>query len=466
MSRLSLSRLIKVVVALVLAAFLWPAVTSAGPAPAAPGQFFSSTNEDGDDAKPKKKKKKKKKKKRSKKKIRWGQKLSETNAEYDKRYARVFKRIRKPRKGDWTGGLFTNRAGEETSLWTYMGHPGCPFIVRTDISQEFTAQFVMYLENLHREYGAVYKRLLGKPARFKEKVEIITFADQATYISAGGMRGSAGQFGFMYHLINDRALSWPARHYRIMQFTSGVTEFSKWPKDTLRHECSHMELQMRLGYKLDPTKAGLAWPIKGPLWWNEGLATVFEGWDLDKSVDENIAEIPNRGDRAPYVRRMYGTDDWWDFNHFWTQTDNRWRSRPNVFLNYCQAWSLVSYMITGGAKGRADFRRIYDLSLRVGINNVDVSVADRKIGWSRAWAEKFPPEAQDEMAKNWSAWVEKNVPKDGVVPDEEYTLRQSYVDPSVTKRLQRFETPEEMKENKKWLEKEKRRRKKSKVIHR
>jgi len=326
----------------------------------------------------------------------------------------------------------------------------------------------MYLENLHRQYSTVYKRLLGKPALFKEYVEIITFADQGTYMSAGGSPGSAGQFAFAGHLTNppDRSLSWPSRHFRIMQFTSGVTKFAKWPKDTLKHECSHMELMMRLGYKKDPTKAGLAWPIMAPLWWNEGLSGVFETWDLDMSVDDNIAAIPQRSEYPPFVRRMYGTKDWMDFDYFWTMTPKDWHSRRNVFFNYCQGWSLVAYMITGGQKGRTDFRRIFDLTKRVGINNIDISFAEREIGWSRAWAEKFPPEMQDEMTQNWHAWIEQNVPRDGVVPNEEFILRRGNIDPSVTNRIERFKTPEEIKENRKWVEKEERRRRKADVIYR
>jgi hypothetical protein len=465
MSRLSLSRLIKVVVALVIAAFLWPAITAAGPAPAAPGQSVSCPNDDGDDSRPKKKKKKKRKKKKSKKKIHWGQKRDESDEKYVKRYNRLFKRVRQTRKGDYRGGAFANKAGEEVQLWTYMGHPGCPFIIRTDISQEFTAQLAMYMENLHREYSTVYHKLLGFPAQVKEKVEIITFADPGTYFRAGGMPGSGGQFSFAAQFYNDRGMSWPARHYRMMQFTDGVTEFGKWPKGVLKHESSHMELYMRVGYKQDPrTKQG--YPIIPPIWWNEGQAGVFEDWDFDKTVDENFADLGARGRYPPLIRRMYDTDTWRDFDYYWTINRGKWGGEGRTLLNYAEGWTLVAYMFTGGPEGRADFRRIFDLTKRVGGNEMDISFADRKIGWSRAWEEKFPPEMQKKMRENWRAWVERNVPRDGRVPDEEFILRRWGIDPTVTKGLEFFKTPEEVKENKKWVEKEERRRKKATIVHR
>lgn len=469
MSSRSLSRLSMVVVSLVIAAFLWPTLTTAGPVPAAPGQFVSCANGDPDDSKPKKEDKKKDKKKRKQtkesKKIRWGQKRGETDAEYDKRYARLLKRVKQTRKGDYSGGQFANKEGEEIQLWTYMGHPGCPFIIRTDISKEFTAQLAMYMENLHREFSTAYKKLLGFPAQVKEKVEIITFADPGTYFRSGGMPGSLGQFSFAAQFYNDRGMSWPARHYRMMQFTDGVTEFRKWPKDTLKHESSHMELYMRVGYKQDPeTKQG--YPIIPPIWWNEGQAGVFEDWDFDKTVDENFAELAGRGRYPPFIRRIYDRKQWKDFDYYWTINREKWGGEGRTFLNYAEGWTLAAYMFTGGPEGRADFRRIFDLTKRVGGNEMDISFADRKVGWSRAWEEKFPREMQAKMRENWRAWIEKNVPRDGRVPDEEFMLREAGIDPSVTDSIKPFETEEEKKKNEKWVEKEKRRKKKSTFIYR
>ena len=53
--------------------------------------------------------------------------------------------------------------------------------------------------------------------------------------------------------------------------------------------------------------AKISVPVDCPRWWNEGMASVFEYWDPDKTVDENFAAIPNRGRYAPVIRLLHGT---------------------------------------------------------------------------------------------------------------------------------------------------------------
>src|SRR5690606_8769456 len=175
--------------------------------------------------------------------------------------------------------------------WRYEGRV---FLVRTDISAEFTVDTAMYMEQLHRDYGEAYQKLLGIPVQMHEKVEVIVFADRATYMRNGGTPGSGGFFSPIAVLGGDRGPKWPAQRFRLQQFTDGITDFKKWEKGTLKHEAAHMELQMRLGYMLLPG-INYGFPVQAPRWFNEGHASVFEYWDFDKSVEENFKEIPNRG---------------------------------------------------------------------------------------------------------------------------------------------------------------------------
>ena len=213
-----------------------------------------------------------------------------------------------------------------------MGHP---FIVRTDIDAKFTADTAMYMEMLHREYSSAYQILLGEAADVKEKIEVIIYADQGTYAANGGMPGSGGFFTPLALAANDRSKGWPARHYRLVQFTDGVTDFAHWPKGTLKHESAHMELQLRLGFTLKG--GGFGYPIRPPLWFNEGQATNFEYWDFDKTVEENFAEIPKRGRYAPFIRRIHDTPKWQDFDYVWDIDPGTWQrdmTREQGFLNY------------------------------------------------------------------------------------------------------------------------------------
>src|SRR5262249_16360956 len=134
-----------------------------------------------------------------------------------------------------------------------------PFIVRSDIDEQFTVDTALFMEMLHRAYGETYHRM-GLPAGPpKEWIEVVVYADQVTYMKNGGGAGSGGQFVQTWPFFKDRPYpSWKAQHYRLAMFTEGVKKFDAWPKGTLQHEAAHMELAMRLGFFVD-----------SPRWWNE-----------------------------------------------------------------------------------------------------------------------------------------------------------------------------------------------------
>jgi len=387
--------------------------------------------------------------------IRWGQRRNETDEQYDKRYKRLLLQVKQDKRGDISGGVIQDGKGGLARLWTHKGHP---FICRSDISREFTADLAMYMEMLHREYGLAYQKVLTVPAQVKEKIEVIVYSDRSTYMANGGTPGSGGFFHPAVHFLNDRGPFWPARHYRLVQFTNGITDFAKWEKGVLKHEAAHMELQLRLGYTLFYGMK-IGYPVMCPLWWNEGQATIFEYWDFDKTVDENFADIPNRGRYAPVIRRIYGTDKWKPFHYVWEIDPQTWHedmTSEQGFLNYAQAWSLAAYMFHGGIEGRKDYRAIFDLSKRVGVDQQTTYQGDRKI----AWADKFPAEAQEHLEKNWEAWVSKYVSRDKRVPDEEWFLKRQGYKPEVVDRLEPY-SKEEFEKLRKWIEQEQKRRKKA-----
>ncbi|MCK6456441.1 MAG: hypothetical protein L6Q92_07925 [Phycisphaerae bacterium] len=346
----------------------------------------------GDESRPKPSK--------SAKPLKVGQRPGESDEAFAKRRALLIRKAQKDKDE-----LYTLRAR--------------PFIVRSDISSEFTTDAALYMEMLHREYKLAYRKMSLPAGDVKEWIEVIIFADRATYIRNGGTEGSGGQF--MQWIFTDRPPTWPARHYRLMMFTNGVTKFSDWPKGVLKHEAAHMELQLRLGFGVD-----------SPRWWNEGQASCFEDWDFDKSVDENLAEIPKRGRYAPVIRRLHGTKKFKPFAYVWEISPQSWHAAmtdEQGGLNYAQAWSLAAFMLNEGVNGRKAFQQIYGLSKRVG--------ADRQISGTgtktRAWEVKFPKDEQKKIESQWMAWIEKQLPKDRENPDEWMGLVNMGYDPRLKK---------------------------------
>ena len=125
---------------------------------------------------------------------------------------------------------------------------------------------------------------------------------------------------------------------------------------------------------------------------------------------------------------------------------------PQGDLNYCQAWSLAAYMMTGGKQGRRDFRAIFDLSKRVGIDS-----EGKKL---RSWNSKFTHEDRGRLNKDWKAWVETRVSRDKRVPHEDRYLILNGYDPAIIDRLASFESEEDRREAYGKIREEEERRKK------
>ncbi len=325
-----------------------------------------------------------------------GQLPTESDEKYDKRRDLMIKRAEKDKDG-----FFTLEAQ--------------PFIVRTDISPEFTADTALFMQMLHREYGTAYKTLGLPPGSPKEWIEVLVYANRETYLRHGGNAGSGGHFA--QWIFTDRPPNWKSRHYRLEMFTSGEEKFDKWEKGTLKHEAAHMELQMRLGFFVD-----------SPRWFNEGQASCFEYWDFDKSVEENLKLIPTRGRYAPVIRRLWDTPEFQPFSYVWGIDPASWHAdmtNQQGALNYCQAWSLAAFMLNQGRDGAKAFRTIYGLSKRVG--------ADHRVGRrgvkTLAWQSEFPAPEQKKMEDQWMAWIKSNLPKNKKNPDEREGLIDLGYDP-------------------------------------
>lgn len=325
-----------------------------------------------------------------------GQMPNESDEKYEKRRDLMLKRTEKDKDG-----FYTLEAQ--------------PFIVRSDISAEFSVETALFMQMLHREYGSAYKTLGLPPGSPKEWIEVLVYLNRETYIARGGSPGAGGHFA--QWIFTDRPPNWKSRHYRIEMFTSGEEKFDKWEKGTLKHEAAHMELQMRLGFFVD-----------SPRWFNEGQASCFEYWDFDKSVDENLKLIPTRGRYAPVIRRLWDTPEFKPFSYVWGIDPMSWHAdmtSQQGGLNYCQAWSLAAFMLNQGRDGAKAFRTIYGLSKRVG--------ADRRVGRkgvkTLAWQSEFPEPEQKKIEDQWMTWIKTNLPKNKKNSDEREGLIDLGYDP-------------------------------------
>jgi len=380
--------------------FLW---TPAGPvlrASDGPGAL-PCLDEDKDD-----KASKRSRKKRKKRPHYWGRRPKESLKKYKRRKSRMIKRCKK----------------DELDMYSYQHRN---FLIRTDISEEFTVELALYVEELHRAYSSAFSKMGAPPSKLRDLVEVVCYKDRQRYIDEGGGENSGGHFHPMAKADPkywSRPDNWPAGQFRLMMFTDGEEEFDKWEKSTMKHEAAHMELQLRLGYTA----------LDAPRWWNEGMAACFEWWDFDKSVEENFELIPKRGRYAPFIRRLWATERWKDFEYIWTIDGASWHrdmATPQGYLNYCQAWSLAAFMFNQGVEGKKFFNQLFNLTIRMGADHAISYTGTRKRGWEVA----FPLEERMELEEAWLAWVKEHLPKDGRNRGEAMDMLKRGFDPDADK---------------------------------
>jgi hypothetical protein len=141
--------------------------------------------------------------------------------------------------------------------------------VQTTVSPEFTAELALFMDIFAGFFGrvAVFKRR----ALVTRRPKVIVYAKQGEFKAATGdsalglcdfeidAEGRWKKFGFSTYARDEDERSFPSFHH-----------------DTLLHEGSHVFLQRILGLK------------DAPIWFDEGVATYFEFWDMRDSFVDNM----------------------------------------------------------------------------------------------------------------------------------------------------------------------------------
>ena len=170
-----------------------------------------------------------------------------------------------------------------------------------------------------REY---HRRTKGFKGAVTERMPVYIFTSKPDYVAAGGPESSEGIYA----------------DGPILAYWDQSTTKRLW--EILQHECFHQFVwQVIRGH----------WPA----WLNEGMATYFEEglWTGDGFVTGIIPE-----NRLRHVKRMINEKKVKPFQDFMAMDNKTWsdtRGGEESWLDYCQAWSMVHFMLHGGdAKNR------------------------------------------------------------------------------------------------------------------
>ncbi len=214
------------------------------------------------------------------------------------------------------------------------------YTVKTDIDPQFTAETAVYL----RKFQAAFRSFFKPEPKLKVRPTVYIFKDRATYrkemkarglkrlaSASGGYRGGKKRSQlFCYH-------------------NKPGTSFARMSKDTVRHEGAHQLLSYILGRH------------DIPIWFTEGVATFFEGWDVEKPRNWNIKRLKKTQTRFGAIKQTFGTDAFKDLTYLVGLNRDSWwpkNNAPIVMQHYAEVQSFMTFLLVS-PRGREFFSRIF-----------------------------------------------------------------------------------------------------------
>lgn len=233
---------------------------------------------------------------------------------------------------------------EEKGVWSVETEH---WIAASEVDAQFTAELAHFLETFQEVFPEIFAVEGEIKPPFKPRA--IVYANAGRYTSAGGIPGSGGVFRWGYQ--GDKIT--------VFEFSSFIghpeqRRFHKFHTTTLLHEVTHLLLQAMVGMR------------RVPVWFNEGLATYFECWEITKSEKLNrknrylhsnswqtlknyVRDVKRKkGELRPLKELTELTYETWN-------ADNM---GPKTSLNYALSESFLDYLLTD-RKGRKLVKEMY-----------------------------------------------------------------------------------------------------------
>ncbi len=218
-------------------------------------------------------------------------------------------------------------------------YPSRYYVIYTDLGDEVAAEASARMTAMAEEY---HRRTKGFAGVIRNRLPFYLFGRSEDYLAAGGLPGSAGQYGGGRRVL--------------MALAGKRPSLSLW--HTVQHEGFHQFVDMAIGGHM-------------PIWINEGLAEYFGAgiWTGDGFVTGIISQR-----RLAAVQQHIRSDQITPFLDFLVLTGDQWRGafeqrqkngdkpkspskssrgksggdRPKVNrvrINYDQAWSMVHFLV-------------------------------------------------------------------------------------------------------------------------
>ena len=190
--------------------------------------------------------------------------------------------------------------------------------VRTMISAECALETAIVMDRFYDEVSDIFG------SRFHDSLQttLYLFPDQESY--AAFLASKHADVGF------SSGMYIPEEH--ILAVCGGGDERGR--REILFHEATHQILH--------------AYTVKNalPVWFNEGMATNFQSWDVTKSRAENLRSAVALSGRRYLVVTAVRAGEMYSLKKLLSISLNEWNSSKEPGLNYAMAWSFTNFMLS------------------------------------------------------------------------------------------------------------------------
>jgi hypothetical protein len=214
------------------------------------------------------------------------------------------------------------------------------YVIKTDVDEPFAAEAAVYMRGFYEAFRSFFK---PRP-RLKATPVVYLFKDRKSYQDHVKTRGfdrlvKAGG-AYVGSRTRSELFCWHMRPGK---------GFAAFPKKVLRHEGAHQLLSYILGTH------------RIPIWYNEGVATFFEGWDVEKPWKWNLENLRHTHIRFGRIVRTFGTDEFKDLDYLMKLTHKTWV--PDDFgkrteQHYAEVESFMTFLLVT-EKGRKFFTILF-----------------------------------------------------------------------------------------------------------
>lgn len=220
---------------------------------------------------------------------------------------------------------------------------GAHWRVETEVSARFTAELTLFMDLFHEAFHKLLEEL-EPTAVVERKPTVVVFATKERYARefSDGSRGH-----YRYHW--DEHGTWDELHLYTFIEKPEEREFAQFYQPILLHEGTHVLLRCVLGQN------------DCPVWFDEGVATYFQFWDLRLNVSQNLKTRYARSFYRGRLKEAYARE-LPDLPPLLAVESKAWNPDsmgPIAERHYALAESVIDALL-GEPKGRPVFKALFD----------------------------------------------------------------------------------------------------------